>query len=299
MTLATLDHITFFSSSNLKSWKKESEFGKALGAHGGVWECPDLFPLTLAGKTYWVLIVNLNPGGPNGGSATQYFVGQFDGNKFNPLDNNTRWMDYGPDEYAGITWSNTGSRKIFLGWMSNWVYANQVPTEKWRNAMTIPRELALKKISGYILVTSKPVKELAKLALKPILVSSTFTKTPEQYILEFNQSKIDDYKIILSNDLGEQLLIGYDKNKKGYYIDRSKSGKVDFNPEFAKIAYAPRVTNAEKTDVRLVVDKSSIELFADGGASVMTSIFFPSKPFNHINLKSVNQYTIIPLKSIW
>ena len=129
MTLATLDHITFYSSPDLKNWKEESEFGKEVGAHGGVWECPDLFSLNYGSKKLWVLIVNLNPGGPNGGSATQYFVGDFDGHQFKPFDNDTRWLDYGPDEYAGVLYSNTGNRRKFLGWMSNWLYGQQVPTE--------------------------------------------------------------------------------------------------------------------------------------------------------------------------
>src|SRR5687767_9219061 len=146
MTLATLDHITFYSSPDLKTWKKESVFGKEVGAHGGVWECPDLFPITHNGQKVWILVVNLNPGGPNGGSASQYFTGQFNGTDFTPYQTDTRWLDYGPDEYAGVTWSNTGERKIFLGWMSNWQYADRVPTEKWRSAMTIPRDLGLEKI---------------------------------------------------------------------------------------------------------------------------------------------------------
>ncbi|HZH37827.1 MAG TPA: glycoside hydrolase family 32 protein, partial [Flavisolibacter sp.] len=141
MTLATLDRVTFYSSSNLKDWLKESEFGKELGAHGGVWECPDLFPLEYNGEQVWVLLVSINPGGPNGGSATQYFTGRFDGKTFTPLQTDTQWIDYGPDNYAGITWSNTGKRKIFLGWMSNWQYAAAVPTQTWRSAMTIPRDL--------------------------------------------------------------------------------------------------------------------------------------------------------------
>src|SRR5205085_9435440 len=131
------------SSKNLKQWIKESDFGANAGAHGGVWECPDLFPLSYKNKTVWVLIVNINPGGPNKGSATQYFTGTFDGKKFFPDHSTIKWLDYGPDEYAGVTWSNAGNRRIFLGWMSNWLYANVVPTETWRSAMTIPRELKL------------------------------------------------------------------------------------------------------------------------------------------------------------
>src|SRR2546421_4306358 len=168
MTLATKDRITFYSSRNLKDWKKESEFGETVGAHDGVWECPDLFTLDDNAKKIWVLIVNLNPGGPNRGSATQYFLGDFDGNKFTPYDTVTRWIDYGPDEYAGVTWSNTGDRKIFLGWMSNWLYANVVPTKSWRNAMTIPRELKIMHTGEDILVASEPVKELDAIQNSPL-----------------------------------------------------------------------------------------------------------------------------------
>ena len=140
MTLATKDRVTFYSSPNLKEWTKESEFGETLGAHGGVWECPDLFTLYDNGKKVWALTVSINPGGPNKGSATQYFLGDFDGNRFTPLSTETKWIDYGTDDYAGVTWSNTGNRKIFLGWMSNWQYATIVPTNIWRSATTIPRE---------------------------------------------------------------------------------------------------------------------------------------------------------------
>ena len=131
MSLATKQTITFYGSANLKSWTRLSEFGDGIGSHGGVWECPDLVPLDYNGKTKWVLVVSINPGGPNGGSATQYFIGDFDGKTFRadalpyPL-----WMDYGRDNYAGVTWSNipeNDGRKIFMGWMSNWDYANNVP----------------------------------------------------------------------------------------------------------------------------------------------------------------------------
>src|SRR5690606_13223753 len=148
MTLATKDRITFFSSKNLKEWTKESEFGEKLGVHTGVWECPDLFPMNYNGETIWILIVSIGDGGPNGGSATQYFTGHFDGQKFIASDSTIKWIDYGPDNYAGVTWSNTGDRKIFLGWMSNWRYASRVPTVKWRSAMTILRDLSLEKIDG-------------------------------------------------------------------------------------------------------------------------------------------------------
>jgi fructan beta-fructosidase len=295
MTLATKDHITFYSAPDLKNWKKESEFGLAVGAHGGVWECPDLFPLKVEGKTYWVLIVNINPGGPNGGSATQYFVGQFNGNKFTPVDTKTRWLDYGPDEYAGITWGNTGSRKIFLGWMSNWEYANQLPTEKWRNAMTIPRDLTLKKVNGEFLLASVPVGELKVIATGPETATG---KLPAQSILKKITEPIDDYAITLSNDIGEELLIGYDKKANQYYIDRSKAGKVGFQKNFKGRFVAPRFAKTKTSDLTLVIDGTSVELFADGGLTTMTAIFFPNKPFNHISTKGIGLKQMA-LKSIW
>jgi fructan beta-fructosidase len=312
MTLATFDHITLYSSPDLKNWVKESEFGKKLGAHGGVFECPDMFPLKLNGKTYWIVLVNINPGGPNGGSATQYFVGQFNGNTFTPIDDKIRWVDYGPDEYAGITWSNTGSRKIFLGWMSNWIYAGQVPTKKWRSAMTIPRELALKQINGGILLSSAPAKELDNIQLKPVVNIPVVKKDildidkllPPQYVVKLGLVNIDDYSIVLSNDEGEKLVLGYDKATNRYFIDRSKSGKVDFNPEFAKTFYAPRFSPSTGSDLKLVVDAASVELFADNGLSVMTCIFFPKKPFNHMQFQKskntvIKNLEVLPLKSIW
>jgi len=315
MTLATKDRVTFYSSPNLKNWEKESDFGSTLGAHTGVWECPNLFLLKLNNKTHWVLTVSVNPGGPNGGSATQYFIGDFDGKTFTSINNTeTHWVDYGPDDYAGVTWSNTGNRKIFLGWMSNWTYAGQVPTEKWRNDMTIPRVLGLKQEKNEILLTSMPVKELKQLELKTIDISPDKWKGKDimalnniqakQYELKYSVEGLGDYKITLSNDLGDKLVIGYNKTKNAYYIDRTKSGITDFNPEFAKTIFAPRLTDDHQASMELVVDASSIEVFADNGLSVLTSLFFPHKTYNHLVFKSekgaiFENTTLIPLKSIW
>ncbi|WP_413669581.1 glycoside hydrolase family 32 protein [Mucilaginibacter sp. Mucisp86] len=315
MTLATQDHISFYSAPDLKNWKKESEFGLKEGAHGGVWECPDLFPLKMNGKTYWILIVNLNPGGPNGGSATQYFVGNFDGNKFSPLDSDTRWLDYGPDEYAGITWSNTGNRKIFLGWMSNWQYANQVPTKTWRNAATIARKLSLQQSKGQILLASRPVAELKNIETRPIALSqlavngsldlsSKINKLKSRYVLKLNLNTLKDYSIRLSNAKDEALLIGYDQTKEQYYIDRTKAGKMDFQKDFSGRFTAPRLSIAKNSDLTLVIDKSSVELFADGGLTTMTTIYFPTEDFSKLAIKTtgklmIDNLSISGLKSIW
>ena len=201
MTLATNNDVSFYSSPDLKKWSKESEFGAGTGAHGGVWECPDLFTLRLNGRDYWILVCSVNPGGPNGGSATQYFIGDFNGHDFTPVDDKTRWLDYGPDEYAGVTWGNTGKRKIFLGWMSNWTYAEKVPTEQWRSAMTVARELAITTVNSELYVSSNPVKELAANQKTSDELSKSLQSgrpvngIPGQYILSFNIENLDDYTI--------------------------------------------------------------------------------------------------------
>lgn len=314
MTLATLDRITFYSSKDLKSWTKESEFGKEVGAHGGVWECPDLFPLYYNGQKIWILIVNINPGGPNGGSATQYFTGEFDGNKFTSFQTDTRWLDYGPDEYAGITWSNTGNRKIFLGWMSNWQYANVVPTKLWRSAMTIPRDLSIEKIGKKFIVVSKPINELNDLAYSPTIIenidASNYDLTKKTgkftvpYKIKVGGDKIDAFSLTLSNSIGQQLVLGYDKANNNYYIDRTESGKVDFEKGFAKKHTAPRLSVKDNLDLTLIVDNTSVELFADNGTAVMTEIFFPDQIYSNIQINSSQHLTIkslqfARLKSIW
>ncbi len=316
MTLATKDRISFFSSPNLKEWTKESEFGKELGAHGGVWECPDLFALNDEhGKQHWILLVNLNPGGPNGGSATQYFIGDFNGHDFIPADNNTRWIDYGPDEYAGITWSNTGNQKIFLGWMSNWNYANAVPTYPWRSAMTIPRALSLKQFGNGWLVASTPAGAISALTANtvaknnlpldaPVDLTGALAIDGKPFRLQLELDKAEDFSLLLSNEVGELLEIGYDARANQYYIDRTHSGEVDFKKNFAGKHLAPRFCSAAGIKLDLVVDQSSVELFADDGLSVMTEIFFPHKPYDRLVIKASKSLIIkklvhTRLKSIW
>lgn len=314
MTLATLDHITFYASENLKDWKEESKFGKNIGAHGGVWECPDLFPLNYNGKEVWVLIVNINPGGPNGGSAAQYFTGNFDGKTFTPFDQKTRWIDYGPDDYAGVLWNNTGNRRLFIGWLSNWQYANVVPTKKWRSANTIARELFLDKIGNEYLVKSKPVKELQALNRKLFadqnITAGNYALTQKAGKLngpariELTSKQIASFEIVLSNSLNEKVLIGYDKASNNFYIDRTKSGKTDFEKGFAARHTAPRFATTAATGLTLIIDVASVELFADDGLSVMSSIFFPNENYTDVSITSSDNFKIetlnyYPLKSIW
>jgi fructan beta-fructosidase len=296
MSLATLDQITFYSSPNLKDWTKESEFGKEVGAHGGVWECPDLFPLEHNGENVWVLLVSINPGGPNGGSATQYFTGQFDGHTFSPYATDTRWIDYGPDNYAGITWSNTGKRKVFMGWMSNWQYANVVPTGTWRSATTIPRDLALQKIGDKYLISSRPVPELNSLTEQSIRLEKINTrdydltektgKISGPARIAITADTIQSFSLTLSNEKGEKIVIGYEKESNQYFIDRTMSGKTNFEKGFAAKHTAPRFSDKQKLDLTLIIDDASLELFADDGLTVMTSIFFPNVPLTDIQIQS-------------
>lgn len=306
MTLATLDRITFFSSPNLKEWKKESEFGKEVGAHGGVWECPDLFPLEYNGQPIWILLVSINPGGPNGGSATQYFTGQFDGKTFTPYQTDTRWIDYGPDDYAGVTWSNMGKRKVFLGWMSNWEYANKVPTIKWRSAMTVPRDLSIEKLGDKYLLRSKPVPELDQVSEPQVttenIEATNYDVTAKTGVLngparlKINADKIADFTITLSNNSGEKIVVGYDKSSNNYFFDRTAAGKMDFKKGFGAKFTAPRLSEKENADLTLIIDIASVELFADDGLTVMTGIFFPNTSFSDIKIQSADNFKIKALQ---
>jgi fructan beta-fructosidase len=285
MNLAVADHVELYSSPNLINWTKESEIGKNLFAHGGVWECPDLLSFNHFGKTIWVLLVSMNPGGPNGGSATQYIVGDFDGHTFKPYTTDIKWMDYGPDNYAGVTFSNLGDRKILIGWMSNWNYANTVPTEKWRSAMTVPRELSLVKQasnSNEFLLLSTPVKELKNAFVQIISKENVIPNR-----IDIKDIKSTHFEIILSNTYNEKLIVGYHADKKQFYIDRTKAGVSNFNQVFAAVAVAPRLKlSNDYMDLSILLDKTSIELFADGGRTVMTTLFFPTFPYTKWEIKS-------------
>lgn len=309
MTLATKDRVTFYSSSNLIRWTKESEFGADLGGHGGVWECPDLFALTLNGKQHWVLLVSINPGGPNGGSATQYFVGQFDGHRFVPSDTATRWIDYGADNYAGVTFSNTGKRRIFIGWMSNWLYADKVPTRAWRGATTLPRELRLASNGSSVVLASEPVRELGTLmtavpatVLRKIRIKDTTMLKQLRFITPFKikmgGSELKDFALTFKSADGKRFVFGYNALKKKFYTDRTRSGETSFHQEFAKIHYAPKISRGRTWNVEIVIDAASAEIFADGGKTSFTEIFFSPQPLHTLSLSSKAGITIDKLSYV-
>ncbi|EPR68971.1 glycoside hydrolase family 32 protein [Cyclobacterium qasimii] len=241
MSLAVKDKISFYSSSNLLEWEHESDFNPAWAAYGGVWECPDLFPLQSPnGEQKWVLLVSINPGGPNGGSATQYFVGDFDGETFTTNQEEVKWLDHGTDNYAGVTWSNVpdaDGRTIFIGWMSNWDYAQVVPTEVWRSAMTLPRELSLYDEGEELWVASNPVKEVEQLRDEALTIEGEEVAL-ENELLEFSlKPKAGDFSGTFENEFGEILVIG--KREDALFIDRTNSGLTNFKEGFASVMTAP------------------------------------------------------------
>jgi fructan beta-fructosidase len=313
VVLAVGDHTEFWGSPNLKKWTYLGAFGKEVGAHGGVWECPDLFPIKVAesGEKKWVLIVNLNPGGPNGGSGTQYFVGNFDGKEF-ILDPKFAqsvpkgkgiWLDWGKDNYAGVTWSDIPSkdgRRLLLGWMSNWEYAQVVPTTTWRNATTLPREMVLKQTQEGYRISSIPAESLKKLREKsyempvtdmaaPINLTDKIGFQPAQseWIVEFNPESGSSLRfgIELSNDKNETYRIGYDAAQNQFFSDRTRSGNHSFSEKFASsIHTAPRLSKDKTVRLHLFFDTASAELFADGGTTLMTELYFPTSNFNQIKI---------------
>jgi fructan beta-fructosidase len=330
MALATKEHLKIYGSSNLKEWTFLSDFGEKLGAHGGIWECPDLFPIQIEGtdQERWVLIQNLNPGAYQGGSGAQYFIGNFDGTHFtcdsSILKQLPLWIDYGRDNYAGVTWSDipaTDGRRIHLGWMSNWDYAQVVPTGVWRSAMTLPRELILRNTSAGLRIVSVPVKELSILRSKTtdlhaqaLTDSLDLTSTginaamcEVELELEFAEgAKNSICWLELKNTLGERYRVGYDADKNQYFSDRTQSGKKEFSPKFAtKVHTAPRIRTGGPIKIRCFFDRSSCELFADQGEVTLTDIYFPNEDYSTIKLYTTGGGVqlvggkVHALKSIW
>ncbi len=471
MAVAALDHLMIYGSADLKKWNLLSEFGKDLGSHDGVWECPDLFPIKAdSGEEYWVLIENMGVGNPNGGSGTQYFIGQFDGNTFTVDENfkkllavqaaivpegitfedfengygnwevsgtafgnepangtlsdqkevtrfkgkklansfyggdeskgkllsapftiskkainfligggNHRgrtfisllvngksvrvtegknkenlewsgwdvagyigqeaqieivdnqsgdwghinideitfadevasdvktsavWLDAGRDNYAGVTWSDvpeSDGRRIFLGWMSNWAYAQVVPTEKWRSAMTIPWTLSIKHADGIPRLVGNPINELDQLALGEWNILDGKTKVPSSGLYEFkitvDDIKSKDFSFTLSNNQNEQISFSYSNGI--FSIDRTKSGDHSFSSDFAGIHTVKRISDNNKLTIHGFVDHSSIELFLDDGLNNFTDLFFPKEIYTDFETAGKAKAEIRELKGIW
>jgi fructan beta-fructosidase len=322
LSLAAYDKVQFFSSANLKDWIFISEFG--IKGDDRLWECPDLFPMVVEdeGVTKWVLIVSIQKKAPNGGTATAYFVGDFDGTAFKSDPAKQKWLDWGADNYAFVTWDNIpkdDGRRIGIGWMSNWQYAQIVPTEVWRSAMTLPRELVLYRDGDDFSLRSSPVVELeslrkSKIPLETLAINDSVkikgSFDPSQceldLLVDLEKTTANQFGMELSNELGERVIITIDKEKNVLTVDRTESSKNKFSEEFYhKVHTAPITLGEHDLDLTIFLDASSLEIFADNGVLNFTDIFFPTKKFNSLSLFSNNGELVLKkgdiysLKGIW
>ena len=242
-------------------------------------------------KEKWMLVCNINPGGPSGGSATQYFVGDFDGHKFTceSKPEVTKWMDYGKDHYATVTFDNApNGRHVALAWMSNWQYANQVPTLQYRSANSIPRDLGLFEYKGNTYCSVTPSEE----------ITAARSKKPSKSLSEACEMVVNlkgDATITLSNSKGEKVVMTYNAKDETFSMDRTLSGKTDFSSDFAAITTAPVYGKMNK--LRIFIDKSSIEVFDNDGKMAMTNLVFPTKPYDKVTIKGkTKKYAVYKLK---
>lgn len=319
---AALDkEMWIYSSDDLKNWTKESAFGKGYGAQDGVWECPDLMKLPVKGtdESKWVLICNINPGGPFGGSAAQYFVGDFDGKKFtcDSKPEVTKWLDYGKDHYAAVSWSNAPeNRHTIIAWMSNWQYANNVPTQQYRSANSLPRDLGLfRGEDGEYYVSVTPAREIEALrSAKPMKYGSfsagnkkVSRKLPTanqgvcEIDLQLNARDAEKVYITLCNTQGEETVMSYDVKARTFSMDRTKSGLTTFSQDFPAVTVAPHA-EGNKQHLRLFIDRCSLEAFDGEGRFAMTNLVFPEHPYTSISVHTdkgrckVNQLTVYPIQ---
>ena len=291
MVLASGQEMSIYSSKDLKQWKHESNFGLTYGNHGGVWECPDLMKLPVdgTGEQKWMLICNINPGGPFGGSATQYFIGQFDGHQFVCEDQpeETKWMDYGKDHYATVTFDNApDGRRVAIAWMSNWQYANQVPTMQFRSTNSILRDLSLYQYEGETYCAVRPAKEMDAARGKKIARPTDRC--------EIVVTLKGDARITLSNGSKERVVLDYDADMASLDLDRRHSGQSSFSDAFPTVVTAP--VHGSLRTLRIFIDKSSIEVFDADGRLSMTNLVFPSSPYNRISVKGKASAKIYEIK---
>lgn len=276
LILAAGQQMSIYSSKNLKDWTFESHFGEGYGNHDGVWECPDLIKM----GNKWVLLCNINPGGPYGGSATQYFVGHFDGHKFTceSAPTVTKWLDYGKDQYATVTFNNApNGRIVAIPWMSNWQYGNHVPTLQFRSANGLPRELGLFSYQGESYISVKPSPEVFAAFSNKIS-----TKLQPASYIEVTNIK-GNASITLKNDQNEEVVMVYDAKKGTFSMDRNQSGVSEFSSEFKAVTTSP--TYGAISGLQIFVDKSSVEVFDVDGKMAMTNIVFPTSPYTDVVAK--------------
>ncbi|KAJ5722656.1 Extracellular exo-inulinase inuE [Penicillium malachiteum] len=333
-SLAEIHRLVIWTSDNLKDWSVASEFGP-VNAVGGVWECPNLFPLHVDDSETtqkWVLIVGLNPGGPPGtvGSGDQYFIGDFNGTTFIPdsdsiysANTTSNWLDWGPDYYASSAYNGLDAEHhVQLGWMNNWQYGESIPTYPWRSAMAAPRRLSLKTINGKVTLIQAPHE-----SWKSIQNQKTDTHSWKSFeigmqslgsigkTLDINLSfsgiketgsNKGEFGIIVhaTSNLTQQTRIGYDFEEGKMFVDRRKSGDVGFDGTFPRKYFAPsRLESDGSVNLRILVDWSSVEVF--NGESTLTAQVFSSEDATYGYIFSTEGSTqnvslkISEVSSIW
>ena len=302
MTLAVHDHVEFYTSKNLRDWRQSFRFARPGGSEaGGVWECPDLFALRAPnGETKWILVVSVSPENSSRDESIQYFVGDFDGVRFEPQHLRNLWLDHGADNYAAVSWEGIPAgdgRRIIIGWMNSWRYAKEVPTYPWSGHMTLPRELALVNgQDGYELATV-PAREIEQLRVRTIDIpmapagSSKHEKLlgavlPELLDIElqfaWKKGQARAFSVSFENQAGEKAIISVDIDANLLIVDRTSVGQRVPNPKLAGRFSAPLHSLGELLDLRIVKDRASVEVFADQGRSVISANLFFDSPFDRV-----------------
>lgn len=278
VVLSVGDRAMFYASEDLKNWTKTGEFGPDGNRSEGVWECADLFPLELDGGEKWILLVSMGPNKPNHGARTQYFIGNFDGDKFvcdTPFDR-AEFIDGGLDNYAAVTYSGAPDRTL-IGWAANWVYANDLPTDDFCCQMTLARKLSL---------MHTPLGGI-RLAQQPVLPDFKPANNIDGELFKLTVSGEGAATVRLTNG-GEWFDFGVNSENE-LFIDRSHAGEKDFNADFADDWYskisAPRLFDGHWT-IELIFDRSVTELYCDGGTRVMTNLVYPTKPYDRAEVLS-------------
>lgn len=318
VALPTQHIVQIYGSPDLKAWSLLSEFGPA-GTTEGIWECLDLFPLRVdgdSGDMKWVLEVDLGDDGTARGSSAQYFVGTFDGTSFTAEDpDSVRWVDYGADFYAAVSWNDMpDERRVWLGWMNNWRYAEEIPTEPWKGSQSVPRTLEL--AGTDLALIQRPVEELRSLRGDRIRVSELEIRagvidlddvsgTALEIIAEIDVGSADEAGIKVRVGEDEETVIGVSRNDGAVFVDRGRSGAVGFHPDFPARHKGPVALRNGRVRLHLFVDRSSVEVFADGGRTVITDRIFPALESDGVQAYAVGgtarlvQLEAWPLASIW
>lgn len=316
MTRSTDNRMGIYTSPNQEEWTYQSTFGKGIGSDEDMWEAVEIFQLTVEdeNESKWICLVNIEFAFSDEW-ATGYFTGHFDGVRFTPDRTEPFWLDHGKDFYAGRTSELPDGRRILIGWMGNWAYADKLPVTQWQGALSLPRVLSLEKVNGNYLLVSTPVKELELLREEQVVLANIelaqnieqeglvditsnipFSLLPSEVILRIKLEEqlgrlnfAEKFGIRFSNKEGEYIAAGYDYFSRRFYIDRRNATGAVISETFAGIHILPfDIEGFQELDMRIILDKSSIELFAMGGKAVMTDTFFPSSEFDRVTLYAEN-----------